>query len=286
MPETVLVTGADGFVGRALVPWLEREGHVVRRHTRRDGDLASGLNADPADCVVHLAGRTFVPESWQNPLAFYRDNTLATGGVLEFCRKTGARLVHMSSYVYGQPDHLPIAESHPRRPFNPYALSKILAEDLITFHQAAFGLRATVIRPFNLYGPGQDDRFVIPEIARQVLDPACARIAVKDPRPRRDYLFVDDLVTLVASAVRAGTSGVFNAGSGHSAGIGDVIAELAAVTGIQKPVDESGVTRSGEVLDVIADARHAADVFGWQPQVSLRDGLARTVAAMQARVKA
>jgi nucleoside-diphosphate-sugar epimerase len=272
--DALIVTGAGGFVGRALVPVLEREGLAVRSHTRRDGDLASGLAAEPASCVVHLAGRTFVPESWENPLAFYRDNTLATGGVLEYCRRTGARLVHLSSYVYGTPDSLPISESHPRRPFNPYALSKILAEDLIAFHEARFGLRATVIRPFNLYGPGQDDRFLIPSIARQMADPACARIAVQDLRPKRDYLHVDDLVRLIVLAVRADRPGIYNAGTGASVSVGDVITEMAAAAGMQKPVDVTGESRPGEVLDVVADSTRAKDAFGWQPIVSLRQGLA------------
>lgn len=277
MPDDVLVTGAGGFVGRALVPALAREGHAVRSHTRPDGDLASGLHAEPAACVVHLAGRTFVPESWENPLAFYRDNTLATGGVLEYCRRTGARLVHISSYVYGAPEHLPIAESHRRQPFNPYALSKILAEDLIAFHEAQFRLRATVIRPFNLYGPGQDARFLIPSIARQMVDPGCVRITVKDLRPKRDYLHVDDLVRLIAAAVRADVPGIYNAGTGASVSVGDVITEMAAAAGVQKPVHVSGDHRPGDVLDVVADASRAAQAFGWHPVVPLRHGLAGTL---------
>jgi nucleoside-diphosphate-sugar epimerase len=276
--DAVIVTGAGGFVGRALVPVLEREGLVVRPHTRRDGDLTAGLAGEPAACVVHLAGRTFVPESWDNPLAFYRDNTLATGGVLAYCRRTGARLVHMSSYVYGTPDRLPIPESHPRRPFNPYALSKILAEDLIAFHEAQFGLRATVIRPFNLYGPGQDERFLVPSIARQMADPACSRITVKDVRPRRDYLHVDDLVRLIVAAIAADRPGIYNAGTGASVSVGDVITEMAAAAGVQKPVEVTGETRPGEVLDVVADASRAAQVFGWRPAVPLRQGLAGTLA--------
>jgi nucleoside-diphosphate-sugar epimerase len=278
VPDDVLVTGAAGFVGRALVPVLEREGYSVRAHTRGDGDLASGLDAEPASCVVHLAGRTFVPESWENPLACYRDNTLATAGVLEYCRRTGARLVHLSSYVYGVPERLPITESHRRQPFNPYALSKILAEDLIAFHEARFGLRATVIRPFNLYGPGQDGRFLIPSIARQMADPACERITVQDLRPRRDYLHVDDLVRLIAMAIRADLPGIYNAGTGASVSVGDVIDEMAAAAGAAKPVHVTGEARPGDVQDVVADATRAAQAFDWRPQVSLRQGLAGTLA--------
>ncbi|HEX5070216.1 MAG TPA: NAD(P)-dependent oxidoreductase [Vicinamibacterales bacterium] len=283
MTETILVTGAAGFVGGRLVPALQRGGFTVVSHGRADGDLAEAPPTTAATCVVHLAGRTFVPESWTDPLAFYRDNTLATGGVLEYCRRTGARLVHLSSYVYGPPEHLPVAESHPRRAFNPYALSKILAEDLIAFHEARFGLKAAVIRPFNLYGPGQDERFLIPTIIRQIVNPDCASIVVRDVQPKRDYLFVDDIVELILPVVRSGATGVFNAGSGRSVSVAGIIDMLASLAGISKPVSVSGDVRPGEVMDVVADTAAAARAFGWTPRVSLRDGLGITLDAAKRR---
>jgi len=278
MPDRVLVTGADGFVGRHLAPALQADGFEVVRHRRTDGDLAE---VEPqvlgATRVVHLAGRTFVPESWEHPARFYRDNVLATSRVLDFCRRTGAPIVCLSSYVYGVPRGLPIAESHPLEPFNPYAHSKILAEEVVRFYAAHFGVAATIIRPFNLYGPGQDERFVIPTIVRQALDPAVPAITVHDLRPRRDYLYVADLVSIILAALRGAPGGVYNAGSGRSASVADVIGEIQRLTGTDKPVRVVGKPRAGEILDVVADVTRAREALGWRPQVSLRNGLREVV---------
>ena len=115
---------------------------------------------------------------------------LGTAHVLELCRRTGASLTFLSSYVYGPPRALPIPESHPLAAFNPYSHTKILAEETVRYYMATFGVRASVVRPFNVYGPAQDDHFLIPEIVRQLLDPAIDAITVADLRPRRDYSHV------------------------------------------------------------------------------------------------
>ena len=84
--------------------------------------------------MVDLAGRTFVPESWDDPVPFYQDNVVTTAAALRLCRQADAALVHVSSYVYGAPHRLPVYEDHPRRPANPYGHSKILAEDCCPFY--------------------------------------------------------------------------------------------------------------------------------------------------------
>jgi nucleoside-diphosphate-sugar epimerase len=109
-------------------------------------------------------------------------------------------------------------------------------------------------------------------------DPACDRISVQDLRPKRDYLHVDDLVRLIVAAIRVDAPGIYNAGSGVSVSVGDVIAGMAAAAGAQKPVHVTGESRPGDVLDVVADATRAAQAFDWRPQVSLPQGLAGTLA--------
>ena len=281
MLETVLVTGAGGFVGRALLPHLRASGFEVRSHARSQGDLSVALPAcDGVGHVVHLAGKTFVPDSWEDPARFYRDNTMSTAHVLDYCRQTGARLVYVSAYVYGIPQQLPIPETHPLDPSSPYAHSKILAEDLVRFYQRQFGVAATIIRPFNLYGPGQGPRFLIPSIVRQALDPALSTITLASLTPRRDYLHVTDFVSLVVAVVRAAPGGVYNAGSGESiavADLADLVRELALTS---KPIRTSGEDRRNEIPDTVADIRRASADLGWEPQVTLRDGLRHTIAGV------
>src|SRR4051812_26079146 len=110
MPEPVLVTGGRGFIGRRLVAALEQSGCTVRVMSTRDGDIAESplRSSDDVSHVYHLAAKSFVPESWNDPHGFYRTNVLGTVSVLEFCRRTGASVTFVSSYVYGQPKYLPI----------------------------------------------------------------------------------------------------------------------------------------------------------------------------------
>src|SRR5262245_10352960 len=135
MNHSILVTGASGFVGRHLTGALRRLGHRVLTHSTSDGDLARvEPQSEGVDHVYHLAARSYVPDSWNRPFAFYEVNVLGIVNVLEFCRKNGASLTLLSSYMYGKPDWLPISEDHPLRPFNPYGHSKLLAEEVAGFY--------------------------------------------------------------------------------------------------------------------------------------------------------
>jgi nucleoside-diphosphate-sugar epimerase len=277
--KSVLVTGADGFIGAHLVRALRAAGHVVVTHTRRQGDIRNCLlNFEGVGHVFHLAARTFVPESWSAPLGFYEVNLLGTVNVLEYCRASGASLTMLSSYVYGVPSRLPISEDEPLGAFNPYSHTKILAEETGLYYQRQFGVPLTIVRPFNIYGPGQNSRFLIPTILNQAVDPRQAAIVVADLRPRRDYIFIADLIDLLVRTAFRREGGIFNAGSGSSWGVGEVIAMVNGLLPVPKPVHANGPMRPDEVIDVIADISRARHEFGWEPQVTLLDGLLNTLA--------
>lgn len=276
----ILVTGARGFVGSHLLPHLLSAGHEAAGLDIEHGDLARGMpEAGPADAVIHLAGRSSVMESWQNPAAFYEANVLGTVQVLEYCRRTGARMILVSSYVYGRPRYLPVDEDHALEAFNPYGHSKILAEEAARYYAAAFGVPLAVVRPFNLYGPGQREDFLIPTLIRQVLDPARQRVEVMDTRPRRDFLYVADFADLLERLAASQRQGVYNAGSGASTGIGELVRLLCELAGTDKPLADAGRPRPDEVLDMYASVEKARRELGWEPRTPLREGLALTLAA-------
>jgi len=283
MKNEILVTGATGFIGRHLVAALQSQGRAVRQHSSAHGDIANcSLPMDSVSHVFHLAAKSYVPESWQNPHAFYHTNVMGTVNVLEHCRKNHASLILMSSYVYGQPQRLPIAEDHPVAASNPYSHTKILAEDTAQFYKQHFGLSVLIVRPFNIYGPGQRHSFLIPSIVQQVLDPSVAVVRVQDLRPKRDYLDVGDAVAFLVAALAAEAHGVFNVGSGHSASVAEVAQLVNHAAGLCKPVVSAEAPRPGEVMDVIADISPAAAELGWRPRTSLADGIAAVVAAERA----
>lgn len=282
MRNEVLVTGANGFIGRRLVARLRLQGEAVREFSECEGNIANApLEFPEVTQVFHLAARTYVPDSWRDPRPFFETNVLGLVNVLDFCVRQKASLVLISSYVYGRPRSLPIAEDAPLDAFNPYSLTKILAEETAAFYRDKHDLAVTIVRPFNLYGPGQADHFLVPTLIRQALDPSRDCYEVEDDGPRRDQLFLDDLIDLVL-ACRNRPGGVYNAGSGQSVSIGELATLINQAAGVDKPVHSRGRRRPEEVMDVVADIRRAHDELDWRPRVSLQEGLAATVASMRA----
>jgi len=274
----ILVTGASGFIGRALVSRLKAQGRDVVPVDSADGDIASRetlakfAQQDIAH-VFHLAGKTFVPDSWDDPQAFCQTNVLGTVNVLEFCRKSRIPITYVSAYVYGHPDSLPIGENSAIRPSNPYALTKRLAEEACEFYASAYDLPVTTIRPFNVYGIGQAEIFLIPAIISQAVD-AREDIVVKDLAPRRDYVYLEDLVTaLLATLDKTGGYRVYNIGSGVSLSVQEVIDAIQDVADTQKKVVCNNVARTNELMDVVADISKAGKELGWHPEYSFRAGI-------------
>lgn len=274
----VLVTGGSGFIGRRLVAALRRRGTAVLAPTRAEWDLARGdLPAFEVDHVFHLAGASGVPASWEDPLGFHRVNAGGTATVAEFCRRRRCSLSYVSAYCYGIPERLPIGETHPVRPNNPYAFTKLQGEEACRFYHDYFGLPVTIVRPFNVYGPGQRDDFVLSRIVRQALDAAVTAIEVQDLAPRRDYVFVDDVVEALLRTAAVPGDALFNVGSGVSHSVEEAIHAVLEASGVPKPYRSLQASRREEIADVVADIGRIEAAVGWKPRVSFREGVRRLV---------
>jgi len=279
----VLVTGASGFIGRALAARLEQTGRSVVRISRAHGfDIVrDGLPLDGVRHVFHLAARTGVAESWDEPVAYFDANALGTARVLEQCRRHGCGMTFLSAYVYGPPQRLPIAETEPVEPNNPYALSKSIGEQLCAFYSRFYGLPVVALRAFNVYGPGQRDDFLIPLIVKQILDPLQSEVVVMDLRPRRDYVYISDALEAILLASRAASGSVFNVGSGAAYSVQEIIERASAAAGIFKPYRALNERRRNEIEATVADIRALSEAVGWRPEVTIDQGLVRVIESMR-----
>jgi nucleoside-diphosphate-sugar epimerase len=279
----ILITGGRGFMGKALVKRLQDANHQVFIFDLNEGNISNetALNIyldKKIEHIFHLAARSYVPDSWKEPYDFYNVNVLGTLNALEFARKINCSITVISSYVYGVPLYNPIDEQHPLHAFNPYAQSKILAEQLCDFYSKNFGLRITILRPFNLYGPGQASHFLIPTIINMIVSDEYKTIDVLDDRPKRDYVFMDDLIEALMLILKGG-KGVFNIGSGRSISVREMIEIAQKLTNTHKTIVSKNVERPNEVMDTIANIQKIKKEFGWEPQTSIESGLMKCIYA-------
>ena len=276
--KRILVTGSSGFVGRNLVEELKR--HNVEVVTLTDlkakrvdiRDWKKIKEIMDIDIVYHLAAITSVPFSFENPGETYDVNVLGTLNILELCRSCNAdKIVFASSYVYGQPQYLPIDEKHPLQPTNPYARSKILGEELCRAYNTDFGVKCIILRPFNIYGVGQSKNFLIPSIIAQL---RYGKIELKDPEPKRDFIYISDVIDAYIKAGEfKGNFDVFNIGYGKSYSVKEIVDKIIYLYGKDVKVKYSGERRKNEIMDTIANIKKAKEKLGWKHSVEIDNGL-------------
>jgi nucleoside-diphosphate-sugar epimerase len=281
-PKSVLVTGSDGFIGRQVVSALRSREFMVYEFDRKDGDISSpNLNLPHTDHIIHLASMVYVPLSWEDPFPFYKTNVLGTVNVLEHCRRTGSQLIYVSSYVYGAPKYLPVDELHPVEAVSPYNHSKYLAEEVCRFYAENFKIPIVLIRPVNVFGPGQNPDFLIPSIINQIFDPGVEKITVMDLRPRRDYLYISDFVEALIHSLPIKGFHIYNIGSGTSVSVEEIIVTILKQTGISKEIISSGKERTNEIWDMYMNIRKFSEETGWKPGITFEEGIEQCVAGKQ-----
>ncbi len=276
---TALVTGADGFIGCHLVDALSAGDTVVHRHSKRDGDVSdeeTWRRLPSADVLIHLAAQSGVLKSWEAPTDFVRSNCLGVARALEYSRRHRSKMILISSYLYGDSGSTALAETAPIEIRNPYALTKRFSEQLCGLYIEQHGVDVRILRPFNVYGPRQSREFLIPMLIHQAVKHG--RVVVNDLEPRRDFLHVDDLVAAIIKSIHyTGPHQVFNIGTGRSHSVLDVIRILETHLGHHLEVINQGRRRPGEIMDTVADVTLARRELGWEPTLSLVDGLSRMI---------
>jgi len=305
--QSVLVTGGAGFIGSHLVEDLVSKGHEVtvldnfsNRQPNMPGagvnlikgdmcDLKRVMEATTAvDVVYHLAAVLGVEYAYQHPLETLEAEIIGTRNILEGMKKNGVeRIVYgSSSEVYGEPASLPIGEGARTAPKSTYGVAKLTGERYCEAYHRAYGIEYVILRYFNVYGPRQDDRFVIPRFIRAALQGAPLLI-YGDGNQLRDFTFVKDAVQLTVTAARAdrAKSQTLNVGTGVATKASDLVKLVLNLTGsnssiVLKDFDQSTRPREIEIFNRVADIGKARQL-AYEPQTSIRDGIAATIRWLQ-----
>jgi GDP-4-dehydro-6-deoxy-D-mannose reductase len=283
LEKRLLVTGLSGFVGTRLqetlgAPWRLMD--VPRVDLREPGALDSYLAAAPPDAVIHLAGQTYVPQSFRDPAGTLQVNVLGTLNLLESlkrCGFSGAFLFVSSGDVYGQvgEELLPVTEDLPPRPRNPYGVSKVAAELLCQQWSFTEPWRMMVARPFNHVGVGQKADFVIPAVARQIarirhgLQEAV--IDVGDIDVTRDFLDVRDVLAAYSGLLELGSNGdVYNVCSGCEYRLRDLVGRMAELAGVDLEIRQDPQRmRRAEQRRVCGSHAKLHAQTGWKPVIAM-----------------
>ncbi|GAA0575515.1 NAD-dependent epimerase/dehydratase family protein [Kribbella sandramycini] len=292
MAERVLVTGAAGFIGRAVVRGLRERGVAVTAVDREPadeawddgvhvvtGDLANqevciGAFETRPDAVIHLAALTSVLRSVDAPMQTFAQNLAITQVLLELSRGSGVESFVLASTnaVVGDIGTATISTDLPLRPLTPYGATKAAGEMLLSAYSGSYGLATAALRLTNVYGPGMShkDSFV-PRMMRAALAGTGVQV-YGDGSQRRDLVYIDDVVDGVLRAVDTKYDGRAIIGSGRSVSVLELVEAVRTATGQALPVEHIEAP-AGEMPAVIVDITND---LGYAPTVSLEDGLART----------
>jgi UDP-glucuronate 4-epimerase len=287
------VTGAAGFIGSHLAEGLGRTGHDVvgydcftdyydpalKEENARDIDVRrvdlaeDELDFAGLDGVFHLAGQPGVRSFGDVFPLYLRRNVLASQRVFEAAARDGVRVVFASSSsVYGQPDRFPTPEDETPRPLSPYGITKLAAEQLLHAYVGSYGLDAVVLRYFNAFGPRQRPDMAFTRIAFALAGGEPFEL-FGDGAQSRSWTYVADVVDATIRAMEGGT-GVYNVGGALEASMNDAIALFEALSGKRLDV-RRGEAVPGDQRRTAADTGRIRRELGWNPAVSLADGLAR-----------
>ena len=312
--RTILVTGGAGYIGSHTCRQLIDAGHVIvvidnfysghrwavpEQATLIEGDVGNrdltykALQKHEIDAVIHFAGHIVVPESVQDPIKYYRNNTVASCNLIQACVDAGvAKFIFSSTAaVYGIPATLPVREDSPTAPINPYGTSKLATEWILRDLAASFddqepkgSLRYVALRYFNVAGARLDGTLgqATPEathLIKVASQAACGlrdRVTIfgtdyptEDGTCIRDYIHVDDLAVAHLAALdyldAGGTSTVLNCGYGTGFSVRQVLKTVKAVSNVDFAVEE-GPRRPGDPPSLVAGAQRIRDILDWQPQ--------------------
>jgi UDP-glucose 4-epimerase len=300
----VLITGGAGFVGSHITsqlidlaeltilddfsvgnPAAIPDGVRVIKEDVRNREAILNCIAD-VDIIFHQAGLVSVSQSIQSPYESHSINATGTVNILDAARRCNAKVVVASSAaVYGNPDYTPIDEEHPFAPTSPYGLDKLVTDRYTRIYANLYDLETVSLRYFNVFGPGQtrgDYAGVIPIFIVQALSGKDITIH-GDGEQTRDFVYVEDVARANISAAQTATMGeAYNIATGDSISVRELAEKIHDITDSSSDIVHT-TSRSGDIEHSAADVSKATAALGYEPSITLEEGLAQTVSWWQNR---
>lgn len=264
----ILVTGNTGFVGSHLVKKLAELNHEVAgfsldkgKDVRNYPEIENSIKGK--DAVIHLAAQTDVRKSFEAPKLDYEVNYQGTKNVVKACEKSGARLIFTSTAaIYGNPIDIPTREDSPKLPISFYGLHKLLAE------KECERINSFIVRLFNAYGPGGHG--AINKFAELIKNDK-EIVLFNDGSHTRDYVYINDIVSALILGLKS-KPGVYNIASGKETSLKEVIDAISKELN-KKPRIKYNILKEGDAPRSVADISKAKKEIGWQPEISLKEGI-------------
>ncbi len=297
----ILVTGGAGFIGSHIAEALIEKGHDVTvvdnllmgrmenvpKAARfylmdiRATEIEKVFDIGRFDAVFHLAAQMDVRRSVEDPIFDAGVNVLGTLNLIRNAVRTGVKKVVFASTggaVYGEQEVFPCDETHPTQPVSPYGITKLCVEKYLFYYALEFGLKYTVLRFANVYGPRQNphgEAGVVAIFASRLLSGE-QPVINGDGKQTRDYVYVGDVVQANLKALEHTENDAFNVGTGVETDVNRIFDLLNRHTG-GKASEQHGPAKPGEQIRSVISHRKIKDVLGWEPRVGLEEGLKRTV---------
>ncbi|OGB66899.1 MAG: NAD-dependent dehydratase [Caldithrix sp. RBG_13_44_9] len=313
--DSVLITGAGGFIGSHLTEICFKKGYKVKafvhynsrnswgwlEHSpvRKDIEVVTGDIRDfdmvyeavkNADAVFHLAALIGIPYSYISPLAYIKTNIEGTYNVLQSAKLLSTKniLITSTSETYGTAQYIPIDERHPLVGQSPYSATKIAADQIALSYFRSFNLPVKIIRPFNTYGPRQSARAIIPTIITQLLT-GQKKLKLGNLNPTRDLTYVEDTARgfLEIFNSKSLLGEVVNIGSGKEISIGNLVKMIGEIMGIEVNIvaeHERIRPPNSEVERLLCDNSKIINNTGWINKVDLKEGLSKTIEWIQKHI--
>ncbi len=295
----ILVTGGAGFIGSHVADAYRTAGHSVAvadallgadrtppgialyRVDIRSPDLDGVFREVRPEVVSHHAAQANVRQSIADPVSDAETNVLGTLRVLDLAVRHGVGQVIFSSTagaLYGEPETLPAREDDPVRPTSPYGLHKFLGEHYLAYFRRVHGLNTTVLRYGNVYGPRQDPATEAGVVAifTQALLTGRRPVIFGDGTQVRDFVYAGDVAEANLRVLGRDLPTPMHIGTGTGTSVNELADRLRALTGSDARSDHAPAV-SGEVYRIVLDVSRVQEILGWQPRVSLEEGLRRTV---------